>query len=152
MIPWKTELIMFRNNLRTKPKTDAIYNKKGNFSSSNCVSNTLSDRAKQSSITLNHGNTLECKACNFTEKKGADAVKKAHSDSGQHILLGSHDKLDMNNIVCKSKKYTVYHEAWPLRIHPKQPQEYVCSRCSRNKSIPKKFSEENSMIPSSLSL
>ena len=81
-----------------------MYSKKGNFSSSNCVSSTLSDRAKQSSITLNHGNTLECKACNFTEKKGADAVKKAHSDSGQHILLGSHDKLDMNNIVCKSKK------------------------------------------------
>ena len=48
-------------------------------------------------------------------------------------------------------QYTVYHEAWPLRIHPKQPHEYVSSRCSRDKSIPKTFSEENSMIPSSLS-
>ena len=39
-------------------------------------------------------------------------------------------------------------EAWPLKSKPKTP--YVCSRCSRDKKSPKKFSVENSMIPSSV--
>lgn len=52
-----------------------------------------------------------------------------------------------------SIKYTVYHcsicqEAWPLRAKPKSYPNYTCSRCKRDKSTPKKFSTENSMIPS----
>ena len=43
---------------------------------------------------------------------------------------------------------TVCHEAWPRQTKPKQVSKYVCSRCARDKSIPKKFSTENSMIPS----
>lgn len=43
---------------------------------------------------------------------------------------------------------TVCHEAWPLKSKPKQIDKYVCSRCSRDKTIPKKFSVQNSMIPS----
>ena len=40
----------------------------------------------------------------------------------------------------------VCQEAWPLKSKPRSP--YVCSRCSRDKRSPKKFSCENSMIPS----
>ena len=52
-----------------------------------------------------------------------------------------------------SIKYTVYHcsicqEAWPLKAKPKSYPNYTCSRCTRDKSAPKKFSTENSMIPS----
>ena len=36
--------------------------------------------------------------------------------------------------------------AWPLKTKPRSV--YVCSRCSRDKKSPKKFSCENSMIPS----
>ena len=43
---------------------------------------------------------------------------------------------------------TVCFEAWPLKSKPKTP--HVCSRCSRDKKYPKKFSVENSMIPSSV--
>ncbi len=51
----------------------------------------------------------------------------------------------------KSVQYIVSHctvcqEAWPLKSKPKSP--YVCSRCCRDKKSPKKFSCENSMIPS----
>ncbi len=51
----------------------------------------------------------------------------------------------------KSVQYIVSHctvcqEAWPLKSKPRSP--YVCSRCSRDKKSPKKFSCENSMIPS----
>ena len=45
---------------------------------------------------------------------------------------------------------TVCFEAWPLKFKPKAP--YVCSRCSRDKKSPKKFSVENSLIPSSVPL
>lgn len=49
-------------------------------------------------MTLNQGNTLECKAFNFTEKKKSGYCKEAPLNSGQHIQLGSHNKLDINNI------------------------------------------------------
>ena len=39
-------------------------------------------------------------------------------------------------------------EAWPLKSKPRSPNDYVCSRCSRDKKSPKKFSISNSMIPS----
>lgn len=38
-------------------------------------------------------------------------------------------------------------EAWPLKSKPRSPDSYVCSRCSRDKKSPNKFSKENSMIP-----
>jgi hypothetical protein len=41
---------------------------------------------------------------------------------------------------------TVCQEAWPLKSKPRTP--YTCSRCSRDKKSPEKFSCENSMIPS----
>ena len=53
----------------------------------------------------------------------------------------------------KSVQYTisqciVCQEAWPLKSRPKAP--YVCSRCVKDKKSPRKFSLENSMIPSSV--
>ena len=44
------------------------------------------------------------------------------------------------------RQCTVCQEAWPLKSKPKTP--YVCLRCSRDKKSPKKFSCQNSMIPS----
>ena len=41
---------------------------------------------------------------------------------------------------------TICQEAWPLKSKPRSP--YICSRCSRDKKSQKKFSCENSMIPS----
>ena len=43
---------------------------------------------------------------------------------------------------------TICQEAWPLKSKPRSPDCYICSRCSRDKKSPKKFSLENSMIPS----
>ena len=45
-------------------------------------------------------------------------------------------------------KCTICQEAWPLKSKPKSAIHYVCSRCSRDKKFPKKFSDENSMVPS----
>lgn len=43
---------------------------------------------------------------------------------------------------------TICMAAWPLKCKPKSHNTHVCSRCLRDKRSPKKFSCENSMIPS----
>ena len=43
---------------------------------------------------------------------------------------------------------TICYEAWPLKSKPKCLDKYICSRCSRDKKTPKKFSAENLMKPS----
>ena len=43
---------------------------------------------------------------------------------------------------------TICKESWPMKSKPRTPDTYVCSRCSRDKKSPRKFSKENSMIPS----
>lgn len=53
----------------------------------------------------------------------------------------------------KALKFTIYqchvcHEAWPLKTKPKNSANYICSRGVHDKSVPKKFSADNSMIPS----
>ena len=41
------------------------------------------------------------------------------------------------------------HEAWPLHIKSKKEKHpYICTRCLRDKNDTKKFSSENSLIPS----
>ena len=54
-----------------------------------------------------------------------------------------HKSIEFSISQCK-----ICQEAWPLKSKPRSPSDYVCSRCSRDKKSPKKFSLENSMIPS----
>ena len=43
----------------------------------------------------------------------------------------------------KASQCTICHEARALKCKPKSPNNYVCSRCSRDKKSPRKFSIEN---------
>ena len=52
-----------------------------------------------------------------------------------------HNSLKFHVVQC-----TICMEAWPFKSKPKS--QYVRSRCSRDNKSPKKFSVENSMIPS----
>ena len=63
--------------------------------------------------------------------------------SPQEMMKTFHKSMKMCIYQC-----TVCHEAWPLKSKPKQVDGYICSRCSRDKSKPKKFSAQNSIIPS----
>ena len=49
-------------------------------------------------------------------------------------------------------KCTVCHEVWPVKSKSRSPQTYICFRCMRDKKSPKKFSIQNSMIPSPVPL
>ena len=48
------------------------------------------------------------------------------------------------------KQCKVCFEAWPLKNSSKKlnDENYKCTRCTRDKGSPKKFSRENRMIPS----
>ena len=85
-----------------KPRTFAC--KKENLGSSNCKSNALNNKTMQSSITFSQANTVDNKARNFTEEKGEDAVKKPHLNNREHIQLGSHNILDMDDTASNSEK------------------------------------------------
>ena len=66
-----------------KPRTFAC--KKENLGSSNCKSNALNNKSMQNSITFSQANTVDHKACNFTEEKGESAVKNPLLNNREHM-------------------------------------------------------------------
>lgn len=55
-----------------------------------------------------------------------------------------HDNLKMCILQC-----TICFEAWPLTVNSKKDKNnYICTRCTKDKGSPKKFSVENNTIPS----
>ena len=99
----------------------------------------------------------------YQKQKRAQRVSQTQSEISQQDYLNMFDSAQNGGIEeqCwakaninkfhKSVQYTVSQctvcqEAWPLKSKPRSP--YVCSGCSRDKKSPKKFSSENSMIPS----
>ena len=50
----------------------------------------------------------------------------------------------MHFVICQCM---VCKEAWPINAKPKSAAGYMCSRCSRDKCVPKTFSDANAMIP-----
>ena len=47
---------------------------------------------------------------------------------------------------------TICHDTWPIRLKTKRPENYICSRCSEDKTVLKKFSYENKMVLSDVLL
>ena len=56
-----------------------------------------------------------------------------------------HDSMKMEINQCMICK-----EAWPKEVSSKKEENFTCLRCKRDKGTPKKFSSENSMIPSAV--
>ena len=100
-----------------------------------------------------------------SSNKHAKRVPQAQSEDNQNDYLTAFDNSENGGIeeqswakaninkFHKSMKYvvsqcTVCFEAWNLKSKPKAP--YVCSQCFWDKKSPKKFSVENSLIPSSV--
>jgi hypothetical protein len=81
----------------------------------------------------------------FDEPSHNLSNKRTKNDMKMHCVQSSTE--NMKAMQLGIYQCTVCHEAWPLKTKPKLC-EYVCARCSRDKNTPKKFSNENSMIPS----
>ena len=65
----------------------------------------------------------------FDAEKHGDIHKQ---DWAKQNITKFHNSNNYNIYQCK-----VCFEAWPLRVTPKCPQNYTCSRCSREKESPK---------------
>lgn len=73
-------------------------------------------------------------------------------DSPIHEQTQAKHNIDMFH---NSNIYTVYQcslcqEAWPINFTPRLHNQYQWSRCTNDKELPKTFSKENDMIPSSV--
>ena len=92
-------------------------------------------KSKRSASTIDQSNYLNefdaIKHGPLHDQCWANVNMKQFHKSMQYLILQC--------IVCK--------EAWPSISKPKSPNSYVCSRCSRDKGTPKKFSCDNAMIP-----
>ncbi len=99
----------------------------------------------------------------YDQKVALDIVEKdLNIDNGKSkarskVTVTSQQTTARNNMkkFHKAIQFTIYQchvcrEAWPLRTKPKNENKYICCRCLRDKSNPKKFSLENLMIPSSV--
>ena len=108
---------------------------------------------------------LEKDRLNKKQKRAKKVSQPQHEILNQQDYLNMFDRTKNGGIeeqcwakaninkFSKSVQYIVSQctecqEAWPLKSKPRAP--YICSRCSRDKKSPKKFSCENSMIPSSV--
>ena len=122
-----------------------------------------SKKSKRSEETDNERQIRLGKERYKKNQKRAKKVSQSQHEINQQLYLDMFDNTNNGDIEeqCwaktninkfhKSVKYivsqcTVCQEAWHLKSKPRTP--YVCSRCCRDKKSSKKFSSENSMIPS----
>ena len=84
--------------------------------------------------------------------KEKNNVKEKHVANNELFL--KNEKVNINNFH-SSMKFSITHckickEAWPLNTKSKLKSPHICRRCVLDKQLPKKFSIENFMIPSSV--
>ena len=95
--------------------------------------------------------------CNEHGASSSKLLQKAENPK-QHEktdVLGSENYRINLKLFHDSLQYTIVQcsecfEAWPIKCKPKSGANYVCRRCKIDENIPKKFSAQNNMIPSSL--
>ena len=98
---------------------------------------------------------LAKRRANYKKQSSQQSAKEREErlvDSPIHEQTQAKHSIDMFH---NSNIYTVYQcslcqEAWPINFTPRLHNQYQCSRCTNDKELPKKFSKENSMIPSSV--
>ncbi|XP_020897308.2 uncharacterized protein LOC110236158 [Exaiptasia diaphana] len=72
-----------------------------------------------------------------------DILPGVTCEEAEKNMQNFHKSMQFNIVQCN-----ICHEAWPLRTKPKSVSTYICTKCARDKETPKKFSNENLMIPS----
>ena len=98
---------------------------------------------------------LAKRRANYKKQSSQQSAKDREErlvDSPIHEQTQAKHNIDMFH---NSNIYTVYQcslcqEAWPINFTPRLHNQYQCSRCTNDKELPKKFSKENCMIPSSV--
>ena len=80
-------------------------------------------------------------------------VQEKHDANNQDLFL-KNEKANINKFHSSIKfsitQCKICKEAWPLNTRSKLKSPHICRRCVLDKQLPKKFSNENFMIPSSV--
>ena len=108
-----------------------------------------SEKYKQRKRTQEQSSCTTKKACKISQKEYLNNfdVENYGDIHEQDWAKANIKKFHISNeyVIFQCK---ICFEAWPLRSVPKDVQNYRCSRCTREKEFPSKFSKENFMIPS----
>lgn len=130
---------------------------------------TISKSCVKSRNTTAPANKSQAKKSDTTATTKEPRAQNKHKILEKNNYLASFDtqsngdiheqkwaRTNMNNFH-KANEYkicqcTVCYEAWPLKSNSKLNKlpTYQCSRCYGEKELPKKFSKENNMVPSSV--
>ena len=122
----------------------------------------MSDNTK--SDKNNYGSHSKLGTTNVMNSKNSDitnGVKGKRTRGQKHVYMcgfpfplsqeekvSSEMKAFHNAIRRKIMQCNVCFEAWPITVGSRKTEHnYLCTRCIRDKGVPKKFSAENKMIP-----
>ncbi|CAB4041007.1 ATP-dependent DNA helicase PIF1, partial [Paramuricea clavata] len=101
--------------------------------------NRASYKRRQTTESASHKQAWLENARIYKKRKQPEKEVRNLQNQGDYL-----ERFDITN----GAKCTICKEAWPVKASSKISETYVCQRCSRDKKSPRKFSFENSMIPS----
>ncbi len=139
---------------QTRLENDRKYQAKKRACESYLATTNVYKRKKHSDSSHVHNSSSPEQTSTTKITNQQDYLKEFDINKNGHIYEQSWAKSNMNKFH-KSVEFFISHctickEAWPLKSKPRSPDSYICSRCSRDKKSPKKFSHENAMIPSAV--
>ena len=143
------------NVLTVDNNVSQIKGSKSNFSKGNICSNKVGLEKfsepkvtrKRKGLDLDVTTKKKAKLCSTINTSNHSEIENNIPVHSQGIALQNLNKFH-NSLKCTIYHCKICQEAWPLKTKPKNYQNYICSRCSRDKCVPKKFSNENLTIPS----
>ena len=159
-----------KNTEHTNVEKDTACSQFGLRESNNEKEHVDTDKEKDNKIQHNEQSTVpqskleNSTASNSMLRSKPTCKNKSNSNKTQSMYLSKFDSVHgclheqawaKQNVTKfhKSIKFamiqcTICQERWALKSTPKNSNKYICLRCSRDKTLPKKFSCENHMIPS----
>ena len=96
---------------------------------------------KRKGLDLDVTTKKKAKLCSTINTSNHSEIENNIPVHSQGIALQNLNKFH-NSLKCTIYHCQICQEAWPLKTKPKNYPNYICSRCSRDKCVPKKFSNE----------
>ena len=110
---------------------DKVSKRQNTAKISKCDSNINTKKRKRTAKTKMNGFPFPLAA----ENKSIEEMKSFHASIKKKII-----------------QCCICFEAWPNKESLAEDSDYICTRCTREKGHPKKFSKENNMFPGSVPL
>ena len=137
------------NVLTVDNNVSQIKGSKSNFSKGNICSNKVGLEKfsepkvtrKREGLDLDVTTTKKAKLCSTINTSNHSEIENNIPVHSQGIALQNLNKFH-NSLKCTIYHCQICQEAWPLKTKPKNYPNYICSRCSRDKCVPKKFTNE----------